>query len=322
MQRNILFRVCAPWFVLAITGCSEAPEETTSVLLGQTLADEVLDRESTTRYPATHFFSSYAPAAQTFTAGRSGRLTRAAFYADVCYPDWEQSFGISCGFTLRLSRISSGGSPGQLIAETRARAPMPPLDGYPAAWTEATFPSRPQLSAGGRYVLELVPDFSMRAPLGSGHPGGDFLYWDRYPGFWQRAAGDIDLLFRTWVIEGSALPCGATVRLRSWKGDYLHRPDSPQGVTTWSHGDWGVECSGSTVRLRSWKGDYLHRPDGPASVTTWNTGIGNEWTVESAGERTLLRSWKGDYLKRPDGPQDVTSGPSDATTDWTVEVLP
>ena len=34
------------------------------------------------------------------------------------------------------------------------------------------------------------------------------------------------------------------------------------------------------IKLKSWKGDYLHRPDSPQGVTTWNTGIGNEWMVE------------------------------------------
>lgn len=33
------------------------------------------------------------------------------------------------------------------------------------------------------------------------------------------------------------------------------------------------------VKLRSWKGDYLHRPDSYQGVTTWKTGIGNEWTI-------------------------------------------
>jgi len=26
---------------------------------------------------------------------------------------------------------------------------------------------------------------------------------------------------------------GQKIKLKSWKGDYLHRPDSRQGVTTW-----------------------------------------------------------------------------------------
>ena len=34
------------------------------------------------------------------------------------------------------------------------------------------------------------------------------------------------------------------------------------------------------ISLRSWKGDYLHRPDTNQGVTTWNTGIGNQWEVE------------------------------------------
>lgn len=75
------------------------------------------------------------------------------------------------------------------------------------------------------------------------------------------------------------------IRVKSWKGDYLHRPDQAQGVTTWHTGvgnEWILEPSDipGKVRLKSWKGDYLHRPDSPQGVTTWHTGIGNEWTLE------------------------------------------
>ncbi|MBN2531150.1 MAG: hypothetical protein JXR76_32495 [Deltaproteobacteria bacterium] len=68
----------------------------------------------------------------------------------------------------------------------------------------------------------------------------------------------------------------------SWKGDFLHRPDGPPGVTTWNTGvgnDWTIEMVGDKVKLISWKGDYLHRPDSPQGVTTWDTGISNEWTL-------------------------------------------
>jgi hypothetical protein len=34
-------------------------------------------------------------------------------------------------------------------------------------------------------------------------------------------------------------------------------------------------------KLKSWKSDYLHRPDSEQGVTTWHSGIGNEWTVEA-----------------------------------------
>ena len=37
---------------------------------------------------------------------------------------------------------------------------------------------------------------------------------------------------------------------------------------------------GSKIKLKSWKGDYLHRPDSAQGVTTWSTGIGNEWMVD------------------------------------------
>jgi hypothetical protein len=80
------------------------------------------------------------------------------------------------------------------------------------------------------------------------------------------------------------LSTGKKLKLKSWKGDYLHRPDSEQGVTTWSTGignEWTVEkIAGDKIKLKSWKGDYLHRPDSEQGVTTWSTGIGNEWTVE------------------------------------------
>jgi hypothetical protein len=111
-----------------------------------------------------------------------------------------------------------------------------------------------------------------------------------------------------------------TIRLKSWKGDYLHRPDSAQGVTTWYAGignEWQVcRAPGGRIMLRSWKGDYLHRPDSPQGVTTWNAGVGNEWTLEGSGSKVRLRSWKGDLLHRPDAPQGVTTW---SNGDWSVE---
>ncbi|WP_062295730.1 LamG domain-containing protein [Nostoc piscinale] len=43
----------------------------------------------------------------------------------------------------------------------------------------------------------------------------------------------------------------------------------------------------SKIKLQSWKGDYLHRPDSQQGVTTWGTGIGNEWLVESVSDRII-----------------------------------
>jgi hypothetical protein len=114
------------------------------------------------------------------------------------------------------------------------------------------------------------------------------------------------------------------ISLKSWKGDYLHRPDSPQGVTTWNTGignAWTVELiDGNKIRLKSWKGDYLHRPDSTQGVTTWNTGIGNEWSVELVdGNKIRLKSWKGDYLHRPDSTQGVTTWNTGVGNEWIVE---
>ncbi len=111
-----------------------------------------------------------------------------------------------------------------------------------------------------------------------------------------------------------------TIRLRSWKGDYLHRPDGPPAVTTWPTGElvWGLEPAASgRFRLRSWKGDYLHRPDGPPAVTTWPAGE-IEWSVEIVGGKIRLRSWKGDYLYRPDPPGWLLTADT-GELEWSVE---
>ena len=122
------------------------------------------------------------------------------------------------------------------------------------------------------------------------------------------------------------LPTDSKIKLKSWKGDYLHRPDSPQGVTTWNTGvgnEWTVEAiADNKIKLKSWKGDYLHRPDSPPDVTTWSTGVGNEWTVEAIADNKIkLKSWKGDYLHRPDSPPDVTTWNTGIGNEWELEVI-
>merc|ERR1711862_114518 len=85
------------------------------------------------------------------------------------------------------------------------------------------------------------------------------------------------------------LPDGARIKLRSWKGDYLHRLDADRGVTSWSCDNcngiqWTVERHGTEVMLKSWKGDYLHRPDSASGVTSYDCGQcwGDMWTYEEA----------------------------------------
>lgn len=119
---------------------------------------------------------------------------------------------------------------------------------------------------------------------------------------------------------------GSKIRLKSWKGDYLHRPDSDQGVTSWHTGignEWTVEAiDDGKIQLKSWKGDYLHRPDSAQGVTSWNTGIGNTWTAEAIdGGKIQLKSWKGDYLHRPDSAQGVTSWHTGVGNEWMIEII-
>ena len=122
------------------------------------------------------------------------------------------------------------------------------------------------------------------------------------------------------------LQSNSKIKLKSWKGDFLHRPDSQQGVTSWDTGvgnEWIVEViDGNKIKLKSWKGDYLHRPDSNQGVTSWHTGVGNEWLVEVIDNNKIkLKSWKGDYLHRPDSNQGVTSWHTGIGNEWLVEVI-
>ncbi|NEZ56013.1 LamG-like jellyroll fold domain-containing protein [Adonisia turfae] len=147
---------------------------------------------------------------------------------------------------------------------------------------------------------------------------------------WSESA--LPILNPTEAAESSAqiatvtLPNNSTIKLKSWKGDYLHRPDSAQGVTSWSTGvgnEWIVEAiDNNKIKLKSWKGDYLHRPDSAQGVTTWHTGVGNEWTVEAIDNNKIkLKSWKGDYLHRPDSIQGVTSWSTGVGNEWVLETI-
>ena len=118
----------------------------------------------------------------------------------------------------------------------------------------------------------------------------------------------------------------AIIRLKSWRGDYLYRPDSAQGVVAADDGDleWMVEyIDGGKVRFKSRKGDYLHRPATAQGVTTWHTGIGNEWRLETLKDgKVKLKNWKGDYLHRPAGNDTVvTTWPVGIGNHWSMEVV-
>ena len=49
--------------------------------------------------------------------------------------------------------------------------------------------------------------------------------------------------------------------------------------------------------MKSWKGDYLHRPDSAQGVTTRGSGIGNEWTLEGVGQTSTAVVTFNTYLK-------------------------
>ena len=150
----------------------------------------------------------------------------------------------------------------------------------------------------------------------------------RYSGLcvYDTALNDSDISSLFFSAIAIKLPTNSKIKLKSWKGDYLHRPDTAQGVTTWNTGignEWIVESIGDNkIKLKSWKGDYLHRRDTSEGVTTWNTGIGNEWIVESIGDNKIkLKSWKGDYLHRPDTSEGLTTWNTGIGNEWIVELI-
>jgi Group XII secretory phospholipase A2 precursor (PLA2G12) len=130
------------------------------------------------------------------------------------------------------------------------------------------------------------------------------------------------------TIELSKL-CGRTVYLKSWKGDYLHRPDdNAQKITTWNPtfgSQWAIEClDNGKFRFRSWKRDYLHRTsDNLQKITAWGATPGSQWDIETPdSSAALIRSWKGDYLHRPDGNvRKITTWDPTLGSQWTIYLL-
>ena len=135
---------------------------------------------------------------------------------------------------------------------------------------------------------------------------------------------------------------GQKVKVKSWQGDYLHRPDSANGrVTTHSGGGMGdtwtvEEVDDGKIMLKSWKGDYLHRPDSvDGRVTTHSGGgMGDVWTIEeldsgkgegkfpSSAELVGFKSWKGDHLHRPNGAGSATTYSKHGIGNvWTIEII-
>ena len=72
--------------------------------------------------------------------------------------------------------------------------------------------------------------------------------------------------------------------MKSWKGDYLNWISYDIGISTGYAGEgteWVLEnIADGKVQLKTCNSDCLHRPDKPQGVTTWHCGIGNEWNIE------------------------------------------
>ena len=83
-----------------------------------------------------------------------------------------------------------------------------------------------------------------------------------------------------------------------------------------------VARKGNTIHLKSWKGDFLHRSDTTQGITTSQSGVGNSWTVIWNGTQISLKSFpKGDFLHRVDSGQGVTASDSGPGILWSVEIV-
>ena len=94
-----------------------------------------------------------------------------------------------------------------------------------------------------------------------------------------------------------------TIRLRSWKNDYLTADQDGNVISTKRKSrsnEWEVIANGEKLSLKNVAtGLFLHRPDKDQGVTTWCCGIGNNWEVEGNLKFIQLKSWKNDYVHRP-----------------------
>lgn len=177
------------------------------------------------------------------------------------------------------------GTGGTLLASSALVSMNSRSSGQAAGWYSFPFAGGPTLASGHAYTFRLV----RRSTYSGAFSQCSNVYADGVE-YWlgTTASGLRDVSFRLYQTPPGAVlgdaTCNAKVQLRSWKNDYLHRPDTAQGVTTWFTGIgdvWTVEPQGlGNVMLRSWRGDYLNRPDTAQGVTTASTGSGNQWAVE------------------------------------------
>ena len=82
-----------------------------------------------------------------------------------------------------------------------------------------------------------------------------------------------------------------SIKLKSFKGDYLRRSDTDQGITTGNNdfdNSWKIDWNGESISLKSSKGDFLHRAESGKGVTTQQTGAGNDWSVEIVASGKIL----------------------------------
>ena len=161
-----------------------------SLLPGSALATGHLDQEQA----ATSQGITGVSLAQTFTAGRTGRLDTVSLYA------WSSSLN---GMTVEIRTTSSGALTTDVLASGTITSSAT------LAWVDATFATPANVVTGTQYALV----FSLGGgAVGLNYPGtyAGGSMWELYLGSWFEDAS-FDLAFRTYVTAPSVATGGGGV---------------------------------------------------------------------------------------------------------------
>ncbi len=153
-------------------------------------------------------------AAQTFTAGMSGSLSRIEL--NLARAEFPPDFMTTDGVSLEVHATDPGGA----LLATSVVVPSAAVPVHPAfAWIGFTFAAPASVTAGQTYAIVLPPDVTVNDQfdptyLWAGTPTDVYangMAWDRYgvdPTWYPYANGD-DRTFRTYVDESEPEPTDA-----------------------------------------------------------------------------------------------------------------
>lgn len=178
-----------------------------SVVLSSSLAapafadTDVVDQQQLNFNGVGQPFGQQDPMAEIFTAGMTGSLDKISVQASPCYDAWNKP----CNFNIQIQTVDGNGNPsGTVLGQGRGREPYPASNGNAFAWTDVVLSSPAQIQAGTRYAMVLTPDWWMNVTMGGSGFNGAAKHWQQGYNYWAGYGGNLNLLFKTWVVPGQA----------------------------------------------------------------------------------------------------------------------